>query len=353
VGDALPVAGDRPRHNLPAQLTSFFGRERQIAEVTRLLGTTRLLTLVGAGGVGKTRLALRVAVELLESSTDSPLTFPDGVRLVELAALADPRSARVPQSALVPTLVPGAVTAALDVREQLGRPLTQTLVEFLKSRSPLLVLDNCEHLIAACATLAEHLLRSCPRLSILATSREPLAADGETTWRVSSLSHPDPADPVPLDELTRYESVRLFAARAAAVRPGFAVAERNARAVAQICRTLDGIPLAIELAAARANVLAIEQISARLQDRFRLLTGGSRTAPPRHQTLRATIDWSHDVLGEREQVLFRRLSVFAGGWTLEAAEAVVADDHGEGDDVLDHLSRLVDRSLVSIDASAG
>jgi predicted ATPase len=326
------------RTGLPMPLTSFVGREREVAEVRRLLTTTRLVTLTGTGGVGKTRLALQVAAELVGS-------YPDGVCLVELAPLADP------------VVVPQAVASALRVREQPGRPLQQTLADALRDRRLLLVLDNCEHLVTACAELAGALLRFCPDLHILATSREVLRIGGETAWRVPPLklpplvsAGPSPATSSPvlllLQEVERSEAVRLFIARAAVALPGFALTDGNAPTVACICHRLDGLPLAIELAAARVSALGLEQLAARLADRFRLLTGGSRTALPRHQTLRATLEWSYALLAEPEQRLFDRLAVFAGGWTLEAAEAVGAGDGIESADVLELLIHLVDKSLV-------
>jgi predicted ATPase/two-component SAPR family response regulator len=310
------------------QLTSFIGREREMSEVNELLvDKTRLLTLTGPGGCGKTRLALAVANDLVEE-------FEDGVWLVELASLSDP------------ALVPQAVASALGVREQPRRPMTETLLDHLRPKKLLLVLDNCEHLIGACAGLADGLLRACPELRILATSREPLRIDGETVWLVPSLSLPDPRHRPPVDELPRYEAVRLFAERAGAALSSFALTEENAPAVARLCRRLEGMPLAIELAASRVKVLSVEQIAERLDDCFRLLRGGSRVALPRHRTLRATIDWSHGLLSEEEQALFRRLSVFAGGFSLEAAEAVCGGEGIEKDEVLDLLSQLVDKSLV-------
>jgi predicted ATPase/DNA-binding SARP family transcriptional activator len=333
--------------NLPAQLTRFIGREQEMVEVKRLLSRTRLLTLTGAGGCGKTRLALQVAADLVEE-------YADGVWLVELAALADP------------VLAPQTVASALGVREQPGRPLSQTLVDHLKPRSLLLVLDNCEHLLAACAHLAEGLLRGCPNLRILATSREGLGLVGEQTYRVPSLSLPDPEHLPPLERLPDFESVRLCVDRAVLSQPAFVLTAANAAAVAQICARLDGIPLAIELAAARVKALPVETIAERLDDRFRLLTGGSRTALPRQQTLRGLIDWSYNLLTESERRLLLRLSVFAAGWTLEAAEAVCSvgqlrttnDQPGEEglvgrssfvvgrDEVLDLLTSLVEKSLV-------
>ncbi|MGH2376730.1 MAG: adenylate/guanylate cyclase domain-containing protein, partial [bacterium] len=250
--DSLP-------NNLPRQLTSFVGREREMAEVRRLLFTTPLLTLTGPGGCGKTRLALQTAAELLEE-------FADGAWLVDLAALSDA------------TLVAQTIASSLGVREQPGRPVLTTVTDYLRRRRLLLVLDNCEHLIAGCAEVAAALLRACPHLRILVTSREALRVGGELVWPVPSLSTPDPERPPAVDILTRYEASRLFVERALAVNREFSVA--GTAAVAQICRRLDGIPLAIELAAARTNVLTVEQIAARLDDRFHLLTAGSRTAPP-------------------------------------------------------------------------
>ncbi len=323
-------AGKIIPHNLPLQLTSFIGRERELAEVSRLLLTTRLLTLTGAGGSGKTRLALEVAAQMLKG-------FPGGVWLVELAALSDP------------ALVPQVVASALGMREVAGRTLTEALVDYLKPKHVLLVLDNCEHLIEACAHLAETLLRSCPNLRILATSREPLHIPGEVTWLVPTLSRPNPERLPPLQNLLRYEAIRLFVERARDALPGFTVAGHNAAAVAQACHRLDGLPLAIELAAARVKVLSVEQIAARLDDSLRLLVGSSRTALTRHQTFKATLDWSHDLLSDKERRLFRRLAVFAGGFSLEAAEAVCAGEDIEQDEVLDLLSQLVEKSFVIVD----
>jgi predicted ATPase/class 3 adenylate cyclase/DNA-binding SARP family transcriptional activator len=314
-------------HNLPVQLTRFIGREPAIAEVKQRLAATHLLTLTGAGGCGKTRLALQVAAELVEE-------YADGVRLVELAPLADP------------TLVPQAVAVAFGLWEEPGRSLTETLVNYLRARSLLLLLDNCEHLLAACAQLAEGLLRACPNLRILASSREGLRVAGEQTYRVPSLTMPDPRHLPPVDSLGQYEAIQLFADRAAATTPGFAIGDHTAPAVAEVCHRLDGIPLAIELAAALVRALPVEQIATRLDDRFRLLTGGSRTALPRQQTLRALIDWSYDLLTEQERTLLRRLSVFAEGATLEAVVAVGAGDPVEEGEVLDRLIHLVDKSLV-------
>jgi predicted ATPase/class 3 adenylate cyclase len=322
-------------NNLPLQLTNFIGREREMGEIKRLLAGTRLLTLTGAGGSGKTRLALQVAAELLDD-------FPDGVWLVELATLAEP------------TLVAPRVASALSVREQSGRPLTDTLAEYLKSRKLLLVLDSCEHLLQGCVDVASRVLLSCAGVKILATSREALNVTGEASWTVPPLSAPDPRRlPTASADVTaavsRYEAVRLFVDRALLNKSDFALTDRNAAAVGQICHRLDGIPLAIELAAARVKVLSVEQIAARLDDRFRLLTGGSRMMLPRHQTLRAAIDWSYELLSEPERVLLRRLSVFAGGWTLEAAENVCAGEGVESWEVLELQARLVEKSLVLVE----
>ena len=322
-------APKRTSNNLPSALSSFVGREKELAEVRRLLEDTRLLTLTGAGGCGKTRLALAAAEEQVEA-------FEDGVWLVHLAPLSDP------------SLVPQAVASAVGVREQPGRPLTETLSAYLASKMVLLVLDNCEHLIDACAELAESLLRSCPDLRVLTTGREALGIVGEVAWSVPSLSLPDLRRVPNIESLPQYESARLFVERTEAVKPTFALTEHNAPSVAKICYRLDGIPLAIELAAARTKVLSVEEISERLDDCFGLLTTGNRTALPRHRTLHATMDWSHDLLDREEKLLFRRLSVFAGGFTLRAAESVCAGDDLERYEVLDLLAHLVDKSLVMV-----
>lgn len=313
-------------NNLPVQLTSFVGRVHELGEVKRSLDTTHLLTLTGPGGTGKTRLSLQVAAEVLEA-------FGDGAWLVELAPLSDPG------------LLTQTVAAALGVREQPGRPISDVLTDYLHAKNLLLILDNCEHLIDACAQLADRLLRTCPHLRILTSSRESLGIAGETSYRVPSLPVPDWRQANAYQVILESDCVRLFVDRAVAAQNRFRLTEKNAGAIAQICARLDGIPLAIELAAARVKVFTPEQIAARLDDRFRLLTGGSRTALPRQQTLRALIDWSYDMLPEAEQVLLRRLSVFSGGWTFEAAEGVCEGD----DEVLDSLSHLVDKSLVAAD----
>jgi non-specific serine/threonine protein kinase len=294
-----------------------------------LLENTRLLTLTGSGGCGKTRLALAAAGEVVE-------TFEDGVWLVELAPLADP------------SLVPQAVASALGVREVPGKPLVDTLVDRLGTKRVLLVLDNCEHLVEFSASLAETLLRSCLDLRVMATSREALGLPGEALFAVPPLSLPDPHRLSDAGGLARYEAAGLFLERARAVRPDFVLEGGNATAVAQVCYRLDGMPLAIELAAARVRVLSVEQISERLEESFELLSGGGRTALAHRRTLRATMDWSHGLLPEDERIAFRRLSVFAGGWTLEAAEAVCVGEGLERGEVLDLLTHLADKSLVLV-----
>jgi predicted ATPase/class 3 adenylate cyclase len=320
-------------NNLPAQVTSFVGRVREVSEVKRLMGTTRLLTLTGPGGTGKTRLSLQVAADILDR-------FPHGVWLVELATVSDP------------ALLPETIASAVDIREEPGASPLATLTEVLRTRKLLLVLDNCEHLVAACAQIASTLLRHCPDLKIIASSREPLSIEGETVWAVSALAVPemDLQDSSPeFKDLENLEAVQLFVERAAAVRPDFTLTPENAPLVAKICWRLDGIPLALELAAARIKVLPLTQILARLDDRFRLLTGGSRTALPRQQTLGALIDWSYDLLSEPERILLRRLSVFVAGRTLEMVEEVCSGDGLDQADIFDLLSSLVEKSLVMIE----
>ncbi len=333
----MPVARhgapEGPSNNLPLQLTSFVGREREVAEVTGQLSETRLITLRGPGGCGKTRLALEVASEVAKS-------FEGGVWWVGLAPLSDTE------------LVPQAVASVLNVLEAPGRSPIETLADHLETRRALLILDNCEHLVEACAVLTDALLRSCPSLRVLATSREALGVGGEVSWPVPPLSLPDPRRLLSEGSLPDYESARLFVERARAVKPSFALDERSATAVARICYRLDGMPLAIELAAARAGVLSAEQISSRLEDSLGLLTAGGRTAEPRQKTFRATLEWSYDLLSEPERELLGRLSVFAGGWTLEAAEAVGAGSGIERYEELDLLSGLVDKSLVVAEAGA-
>jgi predicted ATPase/class 3 adenylate cyclase len=368
-------------NNLPIQVTSFIGRERELSELQRLLPTTRLLTLTGSGGTGKTRLSLQAGAEfcrdvaVLHLPSVNPNTdvavhsgkapergrlYPDGVWFVELAPLSDP------------ALVPATIASVLGVREEQGRPHLVTLLEWLRPKELLLILDNCEHLIDACARFADAVLHTSRGTRILASSREALGVAGEQTFPVPSLQVPSPQTQMSVAQLTEYESIRLFVERAKLVKVDFELTSANAAAVMQVCARLDGIPLALELAAARVKVMRVEQIAERLDDRFRLLTGGSRTALPRQQTLRGAIDWSHSLLPEAERSLLRRLSVFAGGWTLEAAEEVCADDsRADGRplalrerrpsatpkdfpplpavEVLDLLDRLIDKSLVVAD----
>jgi predicted ATPase/DNA-binding CsgD family transcriptional regulator len=314
---------------LPQEPNSFVGRERELTELCELLGVTRALTLCGPGGIGKTRLALRVGHTMSAE-------FPDGGYFVDLGDLWQP------------DLVIPQVASALGISEEPGRPLLDTLADAVASRRLLLILDNCEHLIDACAAVCQRLLDASPGLSLIATSREPLRVAAETVWQVPPLAVA-PAELDGAEDASRYEALRLFADRAAASLPGFAIGPANASAVASLCRALDGVPLAIELAAARVRALSVEQIAERLGDRFALLTTGHRTAPPRHRTLRATIDWSHELLNPEEQVLLRRFSVFAG-WSLEMAEKVCADEQIPAAGILDLTAALVDKSLVVVDA---
>jgi predicted ATPase/class 3 adenylate cyclase len=322
------------RHNLPAQAAGFVGRADELAELRSLVaGGSRLVTITGPGGIGKSRLAVQMAADALDGEGD-------GVWLVELAPVADPE------------LVARTVAAVLGVREEQGRPMLDTLAEAVGDRSLLVVLDNAEHVLGAAAKLADAMMRCCPRACLLVTSREPLGISGEHVFRIPPLPVPPTGLAAP-DRLAGFESVQLFTERAAMHRQGFVLSEDNAAAVAAVCVRLDGIPLALELAAARLGSLSVPEISARLDQRFRLLTGGSRTALPRHQTLRALIDWSYDLLNSEEQIVLDRLSVFAGGWTLEAAEAVTSAGSGEEWQVLDHLSALVDKSLVQAEEILG
>src|SRR5258706_4748213 len=316
-----------PNHNLPHVLASFIGREKEIAELSQLLGNARLLTLTGAGGCGKTRLAIVLAKQQVHA-------YPDGAWLVELAAITE--AALLPQAGAT---VPG-------IKERAGARLLDTLAEYLASRALLLVLDNAEHLIEACAQVSESLLQRCPRLVILVTSRERLGITGEQTYRVPSLSVPDEESDTTPESIAAYESARLFIERARLQQPQFAITARNAGAIASICRRLDGIALAIELAAPGVRTHTIEELCHRLDKRFELLAEGSRTALPRHRTLRSLIDWSYELLRDDEKTMLQRVSVFAGGWSLDAAEEVCANDVVGKNEVRGLLSSLVDKSLV-------
>jgi non-specific serine/threonine protein kinase len=332
-GTVLKGSNPSP-HHLPLQVNRFIGREREMAAVRELLLTSRLLTLTGAGGSGKTRLALQIATDLQEE-------FAHRVWWVELAALSDP------------LLVPQTVASCVGVPKRAGHTVTETLSDALGPKRSLLVLDNCEHLLIAAAELIGALLQTCPQVHVLVTSREALTITGETTWLVLPLRVPDTYQLPPIDELLTFEAVRLFVERARSVLPSFTLTPENASAVVQVCRRLDGIPLALELAAARIRALSVEQIVARLDDVYRLLTGGSRLALPRQQTLRAAMDWSYDLLSPQEQACFRRLSVFAGSFSLEAAEAICAGEPEEPYDVLDVLSSMIDKSLLLVERRSG
>lgn len=312
-------------NNLPQQISTFVGRQCELTEARGLLSGARLLTVVGVGGIGKTRLSLQIAADAQDA-------YPDGVWFVELAPIVDPE------------LVPKTVAKALGLNQDPDTPLMDSISAYLRSRRVLLVLDNCEHLIGACATLADALLRIAPELRILASSREPLHIPGEQTYPLPPLALPDVT--AGSDEIARSDAVQLFVERARLRQPRFAVTARNSDAVAQVCAQLDGIPLALELAAARVGVLPVESIAERLDDRFRLLVDGSRTSLPRQQTLRASIDWGYELLSEAEKMVFGRLSVFVAGWTLPAAEAVSAGDGVTQGGVLDLLTGLVHKSLV-------
>jgi len=320
------------RGNLPLPITSFVGREGPLAEVTQLLSRSRLVTLVGVGGIGKTRLALQVATAVSHD-------YADGVWLVDLGSIRDP------------ALVPKSVAQALGVHDEAGTSLTRTLCNHLERRRVLLVLDNCEHLLDACARLTSTILGATPGPVIIATSREALRIDGEQVYPLAPMELPDGA--AGMEDAGRSEAVRLFVDRARRQRPEFELTATRATAVARLCNRLEGIPLAIELAAARLGSMSVEELGARVDDRFRLLTHGMRTSLPRHQTLRATLDWSYELLDDRERTLLRRLAVFSGGWTIEATEAVCAAAPLDPTEVLAHLTALADKSLVLPEEHAG
>lgn len=334
--DTFPPLRSLPnrQHNLPVQSTPFIGREAELKQLHEQLRHTRVLSLLGPGGAGKTRLSLQLAAESAE-------LFPDGVWLAELAPLQD-------QSLLEQT-----VAAVFGLKEQTRLSIQEVLTNELETKQMLIVLDNCEHLIDSCARFAAHVIQSCPGVKIVVTSREPLNIAGETIWRVSSLAMPNRDDPIAVDQLLQYEAVQLFADRARSVRAGFTVTQQNAAAIVDICHRLDGIPLALELAAARAKALTVEQIAVRLEESFRLLTGGDRTRLPRQQTLRALVDWSYDLLNEQERMMLRRLSVFVGSFRLEAAETVCSGAGVEEWEVIDLLGQLVDKSLVIVEEREG
>ena len=319
--DALP-------NNLPLQITSFVGRDEEIQTIEKRLQQTRLLTLVGSGGVGKTRLALQVGADLLDR-------YEDGVWLVEFAPLTDP------------DLVPSVVAGVLGVAEVANRSLVDSIVYWLKPKHALLILDNCEHVVEAAAKIVDAILRGCPHVRLMVASRQGLGMDGETVHRVASLSVPEDQDGLNARDALQYGAVALFIERAAAAVENFSLTDENAETVAQICRRLDGIALAIELAAPRLKALTLDQLSQRLNERFRLLTGGKRTALQRQQTMRALIDWSYDLLADAEKRLLWRVAIFAGGWTLDAAADVCSDENIETWDVIDLLTSLVDKSLVA------
>ncbi|PTR30191.1 putative ATPase [Rhodococcus sp. OK519] len=322
-----PTAGSSRQGNLPSTLTTFVGRRRELTGAKRLLSESRLVTLLGIGGVGKTRLALRVAEDVQRD-------FPDGAWFVELAELHDPG------------LVPDTVAEVFGLHDQAAQPTAHLLVDHLADRNVLLVLDNCEHLVDAAAKLVDELLRECPSVRVVATSREPLGVGGEAVLRVPPLPVPDPDRPPSLEALPRYESVTLFEERARAAVPDFAVTEDNRETVVQICHRLDGLPLPIELAAARLRALSPEQILERLSDRYRILTAGSRVAPTRLQTLRLSVDWSYGLCTQAEQRLWSRLAVFSGGFELDAVEGVCADGAGSGN-MVDLVASLVDKSILT------
>lgn len=314
-------------HNLPVHLTSFVGREKEIETIEQLLSENRLVTLSGSGGCGKTRLAIQTATNVLSN-------YPDGIWMVELAPIT------------VPGHIDKAIAEIFKINEQPGSTLLQIIIHFLNSKNLLLIIDNCEHLINACSQIIEQILKSTEDVTILCTSREALNVADEVAWRVPSLSLPENGKELSVNEVNQYEAVQLFVTRAKNKQPDFILSDQNAGPVLQICNRLDGIPLAIELAASRVNVLNPELIVSRLDDRFRLLTGGSRTALERHKTLQATIDWSYDLLSDKEKKIFHQLCVFVSGFDLEAYEHICQTESAENEDLMDLLTSLIEKSLV-------
>lgn len=355
-GDSSAPTASLPRmrrSNLPKPLTSFIGRKKEIQQVERLVSKARLVTITGSGGVGKTRLAIQVAAALA-------IQFRDGVQWIELAALSLVNPSRKRESGdwkgnhgelSGVDLVAQTVAKALRLPESPGTPILEGVLEQMRDRQLLLVLDNCEHLIAACAALTERMLEDCPEVSVLATSREALGVPGEKAWLLPSLSLPEPDRTSEFIGIAQSEAVSLFIERTTDLLPAYQPDETEAATVVQICRRLDGIPLAIELAAARMSLLSAREIAGLLDQRFNLLTAGHRTALPRHQTLRAAIEWSYDLLNQNEQALFRRLSIFAGSFTLEAAQTICGDEEIQSDEILTLLGRLLDKSLLQVDPS--
>jgi predicted ATPase len=315
------------KHNLPEQLTSFIGRSKELETVQKLLSENRLVTLTGAGGCGKTRLATEVASTLIEK-------YEDGVWFVNLGPVTDPNFVAI------------EITDVLDIKEEPNKAITDTLIENIESKSLLILLDNCEHLVQACAEIADKLLQSVKGLRILATSREALNVPGELVWRTPSLSFPDNGAKMDIDEVLQYEAVQLFTERASTSKPGFILNPQNVSPIVQICQHVAGIPLAIELAATRIRQLSLETILERLDDQIKIFASTSRTAPKRQQTLQATIDWSYNLLTEEEQRLFNRLSVFTGDFSLESVEEICTDDEIKKENTLSLLCQLVDKSLV-------
>ncbi|MFZ1321263.1 MAG: tetratricopeptide repeat protein [Ignavibacteria bacterium] len=325
----LKTLDARP-NNLPVQLTSFIGREKELKQVKDLLSQTHLLTLLGSGGAGKSRLSLQTGADVIDD-------FANGVWFVELAAVSEPK------------LLIQTVMSAIGILENPKESPEATLTGYLKDREILIILDNCEHMIDVCAEFTENLLSICPKLKVMSTSREALKSSGEQIYKIPSLSHPNPEVKDTPEQLIQYESVRLFIERALAVNTEFRVTIENTPALAEICSRLDGIPLAIELAAARTKIMSVEKIHERLDDRFRLLTGGKRTALPRQQTLRSLIDWSYDLLSENEKILWNRLSVFRSGWILEAAEDICSDDILDKYEIIEYLQNLSEKSIIIFD----